>query len=78
MLGSWTQDANHMNITTFKLTLSGEEKEDERIDMSDFSMNSPWILTSQEVGSIFTKQYDCCPEPYMHVDYRSGRSYKSL
>jgi len=70
MLGSWTQDANHMNITTFKLTLSGEEKEDERIDMSDFSMNSPWILTSQEVGSIFTKQYDCCPEPYMHVDYR--------
>merc|ERR1712024_15101 len=39
MLGSRTQDANHMNITTFKLTLSGEEKEDERIDMSDFSMN---------------------------------------
>ena len=71
MMGSWTQDALHMNLTAFRLTLSGETDESERIDMSDFSMNSPWIVTSQEERSIFTKKYDCCPEPYNHVDFRS-------
>ena len=44
MMGSWTQDALHMNLTAFRLTLSGETDESERIDMSDFSMNSPWIV----------------------------------
>ena len=71
MMGSWTQDALHMNLTAFRLTLSGETDESERIDMSDFSMNSPWIVTSQEARSIFTKKYECCPEPYNHVDFRS-------
>jgi len=70
MMGSWTQDALHMNLTAFRLTLSGETDESERIDMSDFSMNSPWIVTSQEARSIFTKKYECCPEPYNHVDFR--------
>jgi len=70
MMGSWTQDALHMNLTAFRLTLSGETDENERIDMSDFSMNSPWIVTSQEERSIFTKKYDCCPEPYNHIDFR--------
>lgn len=71
MMGSWTQDALHLNLTAFRLTLSGEVDESEMIDMSDFSMNSPWIVTSQEERSIFSKKYDCCPEPYNHVDFRS-------
>merc|ERR1712010_182853 len=54
----------------YNTILSGETDESERIDMSDFSMNSPWIVTSQEQRSIFTKKYDCCPEPYNHVDFR--------
>jgi len=70
MMGSWTQDALHLNLTAFRLTLSGEVDDTEMIDMSDFSMNSPWIVTSQEERSIFSKKYDCCPEPYNHVDFR--------
>lgn len=73
MMGSWTQDAFHLNLTAFRLTLSGEVDDSEMIDMSDFSMNSPWIVTSQEERSIFSKKYDCCPEPYNHVDFRSVR-----
>ena len=71
-MGSWTYNAHRLNITNFKFSMSGEVKESGGLDLNDFSMNSPWVVTSREENSIFTKKYDCCPEPYMHVDYRSA------
>ena len=62
-MGSWTYDANHINITTIPY-------KDEKMDLSSFSINSRYVVVSQEEESIRTKTYDCCPEAYMHVDWR--------
>jgi len=67
VLGSWVYDAHHLNITTFT---TGHGIKDEELDLSEFSLNSAYIVESQEEGSIQTKFYDCCVEPYMSVDYR--------
>ena len=63
-MGSWTYDANHINITTIS------PNETENMDLTDFSINSRYVVTAQEEESIQTKVYDCCPEAYMHVDWR--------
>ena len=62
-MGSWTYDANHLNITTIQHAT-------EKMDLNDFSINSRYVVVSQEEESIQTKVYDCCPEPYMHTDWR--------
>merc|ERR1711884_335820 len=67
MMGSWTHDANQINITTFSFDGHGGG---EKLDLSDFSLNSRYVVSSQEETSIHTKKYECCPEPYMHVDWR--------
>ena len=67
MMGSWTHDANQINITTFSFDGRGGG---EKLDLSDFSLNSRYVVSSQEETSIHTKKYECCPEPYMHVDWR--------
>merc|ERR1712032_1539862 len=61
-MGSWTYDANHINITTIQY-------ETEKMGLNEFSINSRYVVTSQKEESIQTKVYDCCPEPYMHVDW---------
>merc|ERR1719266_1956997 len=66
-MGSWTHDANQINITTFSFDGRGGG---EKLDLSDFSLNSKYVVSSQEETSIHTKKYECCPEPYMHVDWR--------
>ena len=63
-MGSWTYDANHINITTIS------PNETEKMDLTDFSINSRYVVTAQEEESIHSKVYDCCPEAYMHVDWR--------
>ena len=67
VLGSWVYDAYHINITTFT---TGNGIKDEELDLSEFSLNSAYIVESQEEGSIQTKFYDGFTEPYKSVDYR--------
>merc|ERR1711910_101348 len=62
-MGSWTYDANHINITTMPYKT-------EKMDLESFSINSRYVVMSQEEESIHSKTYDCCPESYMHVDYK--------
>ena len=62
-MGSWTYDANHINITTMPYMT-------EKMELTSFSINSRYVVTSQEEESIHSKVYDCCPEAYMHVDWR--------
>ena len=62
-MGSWTYNANQINITTYQYAT-------EKMDLSSFSINSRYVVVSQEEESIQTKVYDCCPEAYMHADWR--------
>ena len=62
-MGSWTYDADHLNITTMPYA-------SEKMDLENFSINSRYVVTAQEEHSIESKVYDCCPEAYMHVDWR--------
>merc|ERR1711868_196311 len=61
-MGSWTYNANQINITTYQYAT-------EKMDLSSFSINSRYVVVSQEEESIQTKVYDCCPEAYMHADW---------
>ena len=61
-LGSWTYDAFHINITTLPYY-------DEKMVLSSFSINSRYVVVSQEEESIETKTYDCCPEPYVDITF---------
>merc|ERR1711973_607976 len=47
VLGSWVYDAYHINITTFT---TGNGIKDEELDLSEFSLNSAYIVESQEEG----------------------------
>jgi len=52
-----------LNITTMPYA-------SEKMDLENFSINSRYVVTAQEEHSIESKVYDCCPEAYMHVDWR--------
>merc|ERR1711934_593343 len=47
-MGSWTYDANHINITTIQY-------ETEKMGLNEFSINSRYVVTSQKEESIQTK-----------------------
>jgi len=67
-IGSWTYDGYHINITSFNLM--GKD-DGPKMELNDFSPNSPFLVVSQEEDSaIHSKFYDCCPEPYMSVVFK--------
>merc|ERR1712107_736249 len=66
-MGSWTFHGNQLN-----LTMGPWSNPQNYIDITDLDSNSPLIFTKdsfiEEIREI--KTYDCCPEPYISLNYR--------
>ena len=62
MVGSWTYDGFHLNLTTY----GGEEY----LELGDFAKNSPFVIKSQHGDAMKTKYYACCEEPYMSMNFK--------
>eukprot|EP00092_Neocalanus_flemingeri_P013897 GFUD01014992.1.p1 GENE.GFUD01014992.1~~GFUD01014992.1.p1 ORF type:complete len:203 (+),score=52.48 GFUD01014992.1:3-611(+) len=61
-IGSWTYDGFHMNLTAYD--------DEEYLELSDMTKNSPYVVTSQEGDALQTTYYPCCKEPYLSMNYR--------
>lgn len=57
--GSWTYDAFNVSLKFF-----GDE---EHLDVTDFIQGGREIVSNE--GSLNTKRYPCCPEPYQDITF---------
>ncbi|XP_045197749.2 neuronal acetylcholine receptor subunit beta-3-like isoform X3 [Mercenaria mercenaria] len=67
--GSYTYDGNKINLTMYH--------ENSTFDLSEYSVNKEWHLTASP-ATIFTKRYDCCPEPYQHIQFNLNLQRKAV
>ena len=61
-LGSWTYDAFHLGLSPF------DNKT--HLELENMQRESPYLMTSQDGDALQTKYYECCAEPYKHMDYK--------
>ena len=61
-MGSWTYDAFHLGLAPF------DNKT--HLELDNLQRESPYLVTSQDGDALTTKFYDCCKEPYKHMDYK--------
>jgi len=61
-MGSWTYDAFHLGLAPF------DNKT--HMELDNLQRESPYLVTSQDGDALTTKFYDCCKEPYKHMDYK--------
>ena len=61
-MGSWTYDAFHLDLAPF------DNKT--HLELDNMQRESPYLITSQDGDAQETKFYDCCKEPYKHMEYK--------
>ena len=61
-IGSWTQTAYQLSVS-FMSDLS-------TVDLSMWDSELYGYLLESPAGTIETRYYDCCPEPYQHAHFR--------
>jgi len=61
-MGSWTYDAFQLDLKPF------DNKT--HMELENLQSESPYLITSQEGDALETKFYDCCKEPYKHLNYK--------
>merc|ERR1712032_1803425 len=57
-----TYDAFHLDLSPF------DNKT--HLELDNMQRESPYLFTSQDGDAKVTKFYDCCKEPYMHMEYK--------
>ena len=61
-MGSWTYDAFQLDLKPF------DNKT--HMELENLQSESPYLITSQDGDALETKFYDCCKEPYKHLNYK--------